>query len=271
MNLHRMTFFFVLFLSFTGVFAETLNEAEINDLFSQAKAQFQEANRLAQSDPVGARDIYRKAALRFERIVRDGGIQNGKLFYNIGNAYYLMDDLGRAIVNYRRAEMFIPNDPNLQQNLEAARARRLDEISETQQTKVLKTLFFWHYDVSTKSRFLVFGTFFVLLWLAASARLFVRRSALTWIIAISTVTACLFLASLVVEEISRQQSRPGVILAHEVVARKGDSQTYEQSFKKPLHAGTEFELVETRGTWVHVELADGRRCWLPEKDVELVR
>ena len=45
--------------------------------------------------------------------------------------------------------------------------------------------------------------------------------------------------------------------------RKGDGEGFAKSFVEPLHAGTEFELVEQRGRWYHVELADGRRCWVP--------
>jgi len=47
--------------------------------------------------------------------------------------------------------------------------------------------------------------------------------------------------------------------------------TYEASFKDPLHAGTEFVLVEQRNDWLHVELPDGRRCWLPAQAAGLVR
>ena len=54
-------------------------------------------------------------------------------------------------------------------------------------------------------------------------------------------------------------------------ARKGDADTYEAAFTEPLHAGTEFVLVEDRGDWVQAELSDGRRCWLPARAVGLVR
>ena len=43
------------------------------------------------------------------------------------------------------------------------------------------------------------------------------------------------------------------------------------SFKKPLHAGTEFVLVEKRKKWYQIELPDSRRCWMPAKGVELIR
>jgi tetratricopeptide (TPR) repeat protein len=248
-----------------------LSKTEIADLFSQGKELFRQANEIAASKPLEARDLYRKAALRFERITREGGVQNGKLHYNIGNAYFRINDFGRAILNYRRAEQFIPNDPNLQQNLESARKRRTDRIEEQQKTKVLKTVFFWHYDLSARTRSTIFTIAFLALWGCAAARLFFPRPFLKWIIGVSAVFSVIFLASILVELSNLKQHRPGVILAQEVVARKGDSDTYQPSFKEPLHAGTEFIMVEDRGDWLHLELIDSRRCWIPAKAAGLVR
>jgi len=61
------------------------------------------------------------------------------------------------------------------------------------------------------------------------------------------------------------------VISDNVIARKGNSETYEPSFKEPLHTGTEFRLVEKRNKWCYIELPDERRCWIPSKDVELVR
>ena len=85
------------------------------------------------------------------------------------------------------------------------------------------------------------------------------------------VLSVLMAGSLVIEEGNLHKTRPGVIISSEVVARKGNSETYEPSFKEPLHSGTEFSLIEDRGSWYHVELVDSRTCWVPSKDVELVR
>jgi tetratricopeptide (TPR) repeat protein len=263
-------------LSVWGLFipkanASTLDAAQIADLYSQAKDLFRQANELAATAPVQAKDLYRKTAMRFERIIREGGIKNGKLYYNLGNVYFRMKDIGRAIANYRRAEQYMPNDPNLKQNLEYAREKRLDEIEEKQETKVLKTLFFWHYDLSTKARVIIFSVCFMLLWIFAGIRIFVIRPFVGWCISLAVMLSLLLAVSLVTEEVGLRKSRPGVVISPEVVARKGNSDTYEPSFKDALHAGTEFTLIEDRDNWYHVELADSRTCWVTSKDVELVR
>jgi len=248
-----------------------LGEAEIHDLFSQGKALFREANACAASDPDAARELYRKAALRFERLVREGGIQNGKLEYDIGNAYFRMGDLGRAILHYRRAERTIPNDANLLQNLAYARSRRLDRIEEEERTRVLKTLLFWHYDLAPRTRALVFAAAFALFWVGAGVRLVLRRQPPRWCLGLLAALALLVLGSLLADAYREATVREGVLLAPEVVARKGDGETFQPSFQEPLHAGTEFRLLDTRGDWLQIRLPSGQTCWVPGGTAELVR
>jgi tetratricopeptide (TPR) repeat protein len=252
-------------------YAEKLHREKIVDLYSQAKEMFREANTLAAKDPAGARALYQKSLMRYERIVKEGKIGNGKLFYNMGNIYFHIKDIGRAILNYRRAQQYIPNDPNLKQNLDYARSIRMDRIEEKQKTQILKTLFFWHYDLSTRTRVYILTFSFILLWLLAMVRLFIHKSFLVWFLVFTAFFSTLFAGSLFIDTIYLSRIRPGVIISSPVIARKGNSDTYEPSFKEPLHSGTEFTLIEKRGNWYQIELSDSRKCWVPEKDIEFVR
>jgi tetratricopeptide (TPR) repeat protein len=251
--------------------AASLNDAQIAALYTEAKDFFKQADEKAVRYPEQAQALYSKAAMRYERIIREGEIRNGKLFYNLGNVYFRMNDVGRAILNYRRAMLYTPNDSNLKQNLAYAREKRRDQIGEKQETQVLKTLFFWHYDLSKKVRVIAFAVSFALIWIFACIRIFTRRPFLVWYIASAGVLSLLFVGPLVAEEISFHKTRAGVITAGEVVARKGNSETYEPSFKEPLHAGTEFVLLEERGNWLNIELSDSRTCWVPTMDIDLVK
>jgi hypothetical protein len=262
---------FVCGLSLKTADAAPLDESQISALYVEAKGFFKQANEAAARYPDEAQSLYAKAAMRYERIIKEGGIHNGKIFYNLGNIYFQMKDTGRAILNYRRALLYKPNDANLIQNLSYAREKRLDQIEEKQETRVLQTLFFWHYDLSRKVRIIVFVISFILMWGFASARIFIKRSFLLWCIASATFLSVLFAGSLAADEFSFHKSRPGVITASEIVARKGNGESYEPSFKEPLHSGTEFTLLEDRGDWLNIELADSRTCWVPSKDIELIR
>jgi len=250
--------------------AETLRREQLIDLFTEAKQYFRQATDMTASDPEQAKDLYRKTALRFERIAQEGNIKNGKLYYNIGNAYFRIGDIGSAILYYRRAQQLIPNDVNLQQNLDYARSKRTDQIEEEQQAKILKTLLFWHYDLSAKTRLILFTLCFMIFCIVASLRLFWKKYGFIWLMSISIFISLLFMGSFLVQVLNQSKHIDGVILANEVIARKGNSETYQPSFEAPLHAGTEFEVIEKREDWYHVNLSDGRKCWLPQQSVGFI-
>jgi len=242
----------------------------LRDHLEQGQELFRKALELDSSDPDMAKDYYTKAIMHFEYIVNEGGVRNGKLYYDIGNAYFRLGDIGRAILNYRRAELYIPDDPNLKQNLEYARSRRVDRIEKSQKTKVFNTLFFFHYDLPSRIKMIVFVISFGLIWAAAVVRLFVPWGGAKVTIVVCSIVAAMFLASLLIEDISLSRRPPGVILDEEVIARKGDAETYQPAFKEPLHSGTEFFLLETREGWLHIQLDNGSDCWVPPGTAELV-
>jgi len=247
-----------------------LDASEIETTFRGANDLFREANLIAGEDPAKAFDLYRRSARRYERIIDEGGIENGRLYYNLGNAYFRMNDVGRAILNYRKAERYIAGDQNLLQNLRYARTRRLDKFEEQTQTRVLRTLLFWHYDLPLGWRLGLFALGWIGLWGLLSLRLFQPTRVPTALLGLAGGIGVMFLGSVLVDTVVGPAERPGVIVAPETVARKGDGESYAPAFTEPLHAGVEFRVLELRPGWVHGELPDSRTCWFAERDVGLV-
>ncbi len=250
--------------------AEPMTRGEKERLLFQAEQSFKQANEALARDPAKASELYKAAAMRLERIVRQGHVRNGKLFYNLGNIYFYQGDIGRAILYYLRAGQYIPNDVNLAQNLAYARSRLQDRIIEKQQTRIMKTLLFWHYDLSLRTRVICFACLSLLFWLGAAIRVFRKLVVPRWSLALVGIPALLLLGSVLSQSLLAAENRVGVIIQSAVIARKGDGKTYQPSFKEPLHAGTEFTLKEKRGDWYLVELANGHQCWVPRASVGLV-
>jgi hypothetical protein len=248
-----------------------LSPVEVIDLYSESKRMFADARALAPRDPVAAHALFDQSVLRLQRILDEGDIRNGYLYYNIGNAHMLKGDLGRAILNYRRAEPFIPDDRNLSENLAYARGKVMDKIPLSTEKSVLRTIFFFHYEFSPTVRLVFFAGFFNAIWVLLLLRLFgVFNSAPRVALASLGLLSALLLASLVVENLSDGGSPRGVIVATEVVGRRGEATTYEPSFTEPLHAGVEFTFKERRDGWWLIELDDERETWLPSSAVGVV-
>ncbi len=246
-----------------------LSHGEAYAVFHEANALFRRANEA--EDEATARELYEQAILGYERVICEAGIDNAGLYYNLANAYLLKGDLGRAILNYRRAEVLDPSNPDIRKNLTFARSRRADQIPVRARRRVLERLFFWHYDFSVKARFVVACVAFGLMCLALAVRLwFGRVGGMLTTAAILAVVTVAMAASVGVDEYARRHLRSGVIVAESVVARQGDGTTYAEAFKEPLHAGTEFDLIERRPGWWHIELADGNRAWIPDQAAALI-
>jgi hypothetical protein len=248
----------------------TTNQDQLYLLLNEASSTFQQANAVTDNRD-RARELYAKAILLYEKIIDQGGIRNAGLYYNLGNACLLNDDVGKAILNYRRAEQLDASDVNLRNNLAYARNQRLDKVNVEAGKRVLETLFFWHYDFSIRTRFWLAGVFFALLCAAGTLRVWLGRSSTTLVamVLLGALLAC-FATSTVIDMKNRAGTTYGVITAPEIVARQGDGPNYPPGFKEPLHAGTEFTLVEQRPGWYHIRLSDNSDAWIPDGTAGLV-
>ncbi len=251
-----------------GTQADLSNE-QVYSLFRQANEAFSEANA-AKADSAQTEKLYEKAILSYEKIIRDEQIENAKLYYNLANAYFLNRDIGRAILNYRRAERLDGDNADIQKNLAFARSRRIDQVKVKTEKRILQTLFFWHYDFSVKTRFLLSLICVGIICISCTIMIWLGRRGWAVIIAVISAILLVGLTSSVAVDVQGQEKVCGVIIAEEVVAYQGDGQNYPASFKDPLHAGMEFDLIQRRGDWLHIKLSDNSLGWIRDTSAELI-
>jgi hypothetical protein len=272
MNIRKITILLigVLFFAANAQAQYQPSKEQTYSLFEQANQAFRQANSIA-DNPQKAEKLYETAILNYEKIINDGRIKNAKLFYNLGNAYFLKGELGKAILNYRRAEELDKNDANIHKNLAFARSRRIDEVKVKTEKRVLQTLFFWHYDFSLGTKFLVACLCFAIVCVCLTIMIWLGKSGpvITASVIAGILVIC-FAGSVFVESFQRSNRICGVIIADSVVARQGDGQNYPVSFKEPLHTGTEFDLLEQRPGWLHIKLSDDSDGWIPETSADLI-
>jgi len=260
----------LLVLSVPAAGEDQLSGAEAERYLSIAEDSFRKGLNLDTSDPGAAENSFQKSILYYRELIEKGGIRNGRIYYNIANAYFRMGNLGRAILNYKRSALYMPNNENLKRNLEYARSRRLNKIEEREKDKIFRTLFFIHYDLPFSVRFHIFSIAFAMVWITATLLIFFTNSRLKTALVLFSILSVLLLVSLAAEITASSKNREGVIITESVVARKGDARSYQPSFTEPLRAGTEFSILEERSKWYHIQLANGERCWIPSDSAETV-
>lgn len=239
------------------------------DELNAALKDFDDARAAQGANPAKARQLYESCAQRLEGTI-SGGLRNGYVEYNLGNAYYQLGRIGEAILHYRRAERYVPRDDDLRANLAAARKRCLTYIPPTRSDAVLRGLFFWHYGTSWRSRAWIALGANVTMCACAVAFVLTRRRWLLRAAAICALVLAATAASVIVQSVAERRTPPGVVIQSDVALLKGPGPGYERVVEQSLQPGVEFILQQRRGDWWRIELPDGRSGYVPSRSSALV-
>jgi len=210
---------------------------------------------------------FAEAAAAYQSLV-DGGVADGALYYNLGNAYLKSGDLGRAILNYRRAQQWLPRDPDVALNLRLARAQAQDRLeSETPNGVVaLARRVLVEATTLNEAAALALGLWVVVCGLVIAMLLRPRwRPGLTY--AMIAAAALLALSGFSVGARLVELGRsPAVVVAPAVEVRSGPGQDYLAEFT--LHAGAEVRILDRREGWTRIALPGDLQGWAPGDAVE---
>lgn len=232
------------------------------DITADRAARFQAA--LTQAREAQTREALEGAIQNFQSLI-DEGIVNGHLYYNLGNAYYRLDDLGYAILNWRRAQSLCPGDADIERNLAFGRSERREQFKPPDSQQVLNLLFFWHQWPATTRYWLALSAL-ALFWCLLLTRLFVRKALLTLSSILCLALALALAVSTFLSFHDRNQHPPAVLVAPQTHVYRGNSTTYEEVFTEPVHAGAEVKIIENRDGWLRIAFPNGENGWVREMD-----
>lgn len=221
--------------------------------FQAAQDRFEQASEPRQ---------FLQAAATYQEIL-DAGVVSGAVLYNQGNAFMRAGERGRAIACYRQAKRHRPRDPYLDANLRYA----LGEQAAGRSKPMIEYVLFWGEWISYHGKFQVSLMCALVTFCLSVAGLFVRPRLFK---RIATVALCVTIAAVLsaaYDWYRFSHVKHGVVIGAEVVARKGDSDSYQPAFTKPLDEGTEFQVLDQRGGWTHVRLAAAQDGWVPSNEV----
>ena len=227
---------------------------------------------MAEANQRYQRGEYAGAIQQYETLI-GLGYRDAALYYNLGNAYLETGDLGRAILNYLRAEELSPRDPDIIANLELARSRTVDQLQAEGDSLVASISDFGRRWATTGE----FGLAALLLWAVAGLAISVsiirpamRRRAILRTVAIAAFAVMLVPLALLLSMLySNPYQNTGVVTTGTVQALNGPGPQYDEEFA--LHSGAQMRLVDSRHGWQQVALPGGElRGWLPAHAIEAV-
>ncbi len=210
------------------------------------------------------------AALNALQAANHAGIENAALYYNLGNVHYRLGSLGRAIANYRRAEMLDPRNEDTRANLEFVRTvvGTRDTLAAVGAASPADLPFKWF---SPRELQIAFYVSYYLATLAFLGLLFSRGRLRRFTSNALVVFAVLAVASyaLSAHAVSRFRDSSGAVVVNEQVdLRSGPGNAFERI--ATLRDGVEVKLRSRSAMWVEVELPTGEVGWLRDSDIEKI-
>ncbi len=225
---------------------------------------------LDEPDRVRRIRLFGEAERQF-RIIADAHPGAAALQADWGNAALGAQDIGYAVLAYRRALLLDPGDARAAKNLTWLRDRFPAWLPRPSSGGALDTLLFWERTFSMGERYLIGACAFAIAVLLAmpwpftilhSRRNAIRRAAL--------LVAAIWLAATASAWFGSEAQRSAVVIMDGSTLRSADSAGAPLAFANPLPAGTEVAIVEDRDNWVRIVLADGSRGWMTASAIERV-
>ena len=224
------------------------------------------ANRLDQAEDFAA-------AIEAYEAILAGGFESAELHYNLGNAYFKVGDLGRAILGWERALRLDSGDEDARSNLELARSLTADAIEPLPRFWLLSAISWW-VDLLPRAPLLllVVGG-----WMTFCGSLIVRllvrddgrRAMAGWTALSGLLVVVVFGTNLVVRDLGIGRSERGVILADVVPVRSAPSDSDNLTLFE-VHEGTAVRIDERTDSWAEIVLDDGKVGWVRVETLGLI-
>lgn len=226
-------------------------------------------NAFAKANTFYADGNYQEAINSYEFLLQSGK-QSAEVFFNLGNAYYKLNQVGPAIYNYERALQLDPGDREIKTNLKFAQQMRVDDVQPLAENPVKKflkeiatwlSIDMWAY-VSIMMALVCVLTFLLYHYATTTGkkRLFFLLSTLFLILMILSIVAATYSRNLMEEDTQ------AIVFSTETVTRAEPKDNADPGFT--IHEGTKVTILEEYQEWAHVLLANGSQSWMPSRDLK---
>jgi tetratricopeptide (TPR) repeat protein len=240
------------------VFTTSLFAGPADDLFN-------DGNRLYQGGH------YQAALEKYSQITRLGQ-ESTALYFNMGNCYYKLQDIGRAILFYERALRLSPGDDDVRTNLSIAQLATPDKIERQPDFILTRLAQGYSYLLPENIQVgVVLGLYLtlmaaVIVWVLARGRAMGSWAGRTSVM----LAVLLFLAgaSLAGRWFEERSRREAVILATKVDVMSAPGAQAIEVFS--LHAGAKVTLDRRSGDWVEIILPDRKSGWVKRETLEAI-
>ena len=225
----------------------------------------------AMGDSAYVRQQYQQAIADYEALLKKG--VSADVYYNLGNAYYRTDNITRAVINYERALLLSPGDPDIRVNLQLARSKTIDKIIPESE------MFFvtWYRSLvnimsvdgwATMSLVSLAIAIILALCYLFSGRVWMQKTGFFGAFAMIVIFGLSNLFAW--QQKDQLVNRTGAIVISPAAAVKSTPANGGTDLFI-IHEGTKVEITDSSmKEWKEVRIADGKEGWIKASMIEMI-
>lgn len=211
---------------------------------------------------------YKVAIENYEKIIA-GGEASSLLHYNLANAYFKNNQIGKAIYQYHLAHKLDPADKDIKHNLTIVSKKTKDQIENKENyfVKNIESGVLTAYSLNGWAWSSIISLSFALVFFIVFLINDNFKKLFFWLGAIHVL---IFIGSLIIgfaalSEITNKNN--AIILSAEVSVVNAPTEDAKEQFK--LHEGTKVTVLESNSKWTAIQLENGNEGWLQTNQVGL--
>ena len=219
---------------------------------------------ITEADTAYKAERYTEAVEKYESVL-DQGLESAELYYNLGNAYFHLNNLPAAILNYERAKVLNPRDADINFNLNIANSMIPDKI------EVVPEIFYIRWWKSVRNNFnlhtwtMASVSIFILLVMfigifVLSQRMFMRKLAF-WTGIMALLLSIISFSMTYTKHSIESQHLEAIVFSPTVTVKSSPNQLGKDLFV--IHEGTKVFLMEEMNEWANIKIANGSTGWMP--------
>ena len=206
---------------------------------------------------------YQTALEKFS-LIENEGIVNADLYYNIGNCYFRINEIGRAILYFKKAIKVRSDHQAARRNLEYALTFTKDK-QDSGNISVIRSFWLKAFDSFSINllAIITLAIFLIIIMLICMIIIHYKKREKTIPIFITTVFVFLFSAFLIISILKWQEfhkTDEGVLLSTSAIGYSGPGEDFTRVFT--IHEGMIFTIERSEENWSLIKLENGLGGWI---------
>ena len=254
----------ITFLLLTGCSITCFSQSEFQP--SNVNEKFFEANNLYN-------DSKYEQSIQVYLQILDSGVHSPELYFNIGNAYYRLNDIANSILYYEKSLKLDSSDNEVVNNLNMVKNALIDDIAvvppsfiDEQLNKISNLLDYSLWGIVLILLSFIFLLFFIIYFF--SIKPIIKRTAFTSLFFIIIMIALTAWISINTYE-KNHLEKYAIIFSTKIEIKADPNERSENLLT--LHLGTKVRIIDNfKDEWVKIKLVNGQEGWIKNNQIKII-